>query len=344
MRILVTGDLHIDVGPYPDSLQRSVSLLSDCYKLARKYGCKMIIYNGDLVNSHTPKLSVLLSLQRHLRRCRLNGVQVVWVRGNHVVSNFSRPDENVMRMFAPFCRIINHIPRPIQTPTTTVYLVPWYPYDTHKLALNRVAKHAIRNRKHRVLVTHVAVREGSVSESNHKAKVPIHLADLHPGLYDLVLLSDYHGHQYLADNTLYLGAPVQQHYGDWGNKGPWILDLNGKPTIDPVELPSMYPRFRTWEIMEESALVLLHYDPEDRNRIKVAMHLDEKVRRMYPEAEIRPVPSDVEETRSRLIDVQERDVDTIWKMFLKTKRWKSKQELKLVYKTGLNYLNKAVPF
>ena len=93
----------------------------------------------------------------------------------------------------------------------------------------------------------------------------------------------------MADNALYMGAPIPHKFGEDFTVGPWLVTVEGDNiTCDPLLLPHYYPRFRHHSIATNNIdrLRLPDYRDDDYNRISCLPSVYERVRIMYPGAEI----------------------------------------------------------
>lgn len=296
MRFIATADLQIsDRTVYGrPRLPIFKNLLDDLDLLCQRHKVRHLFLLGDVLDqkNHHPR-EVLLLVYRWLQTMQKRKVAVWWLRGNHESPSRTEPEESVVLLYANMCRVINR-PEVTMVEDTLFTFLPWYPVETfvdesHRLAL-RVHEETFPGRK--VLLSHVALKEGRVSEQGMKVQTKVGFADLYPEFYDMVLLGDYHAHQFLGDRVVYLGAPIPHTFGDWGIEGPWLIDTE-ELSMEPLCLPSTYPRFCRYEVhkLEDR---LPDYDPRDYNQIRTLPSLIGKVKQCYPDADVRPLVDDVE--------------------------------------------------
>lgn len=101
---------------------------------------------------------------------------------------------------------------------------------------------------HKVLISHLGVVEGAM-DGGYRSRNELPLENLCPGKWDLVLLGHYHRRQQLAPNVWYIGAPIQQDFGDEGNEdGFMVLDTD---TLELEAVPIVSERFVTVKSMGE---------------------------------------------------------------------------------------------
>ena len=340
------ADPHIHEDPNDKTrLNRGIQLLKDCEVLAKRNGTRDIIVAGDMWHSkHGVNQRVLLAIYRQLHAMKMRGYRVLWLRGNHEVTTKSHPAESLMWLFTRVaCPIIT--PKIVSTEAHVLYFLPWYQEGPYKSWAKHFAKIALRDKRRKVLISHVGLKEGYTSASNIQLPQPISVGDLFPDTYDLVLLGDYHAHQMLADNTLYLGAPVPHTFGDRDTLGAWLLTFEphgGNTSIEVLDLPSRHPRYETWDLsgISGDATVWLGdtYNEFDRNRIRVPVELVDKVRRLYPAAQVEGVDSrDPQITEGRMTGIKGTDTKNIFRAWLKSKGFKDKKYVEL----GWLYLTQA---
>ena len=123
---IVTGDTHARHGPYDDDLAISEQLLWDLGKLAKSNLCSTIILNGDVWHlknwkdkHHEGFTQVLLMLYRVLHGLRMSGLNVVWIRGNHEITDRNKPHNTLMTLFSKVCNIVIE-PQKIETESSVI--------------------------------------------------------------------------------------------------------------------------------------------------------------------------------------------------------------------------------
>lgn len=340
-RAIVTGDIHLRDGPFPEDLEIGLQILEDCAYLAKVHDTKVIIINGDLLHrkNDTP-LAVLLPLYRKLESLRARGYLVVWSRGNHESPWKSDPHRTVMTLFSNVCHTVI-MPKTIEAANSTIWILPWYEGHDFRRLLNEVRKKALLcPSRRKIVIAHIGVTEGSVSPSNFRVQQDVSLKDFSPDLFDLIILGDYHMHQYLGDDrrVVYLGSPIPLTFGDGDTVGPWLLDLLPEPRLTPLDLPTIYPKYNTYEIRKPEELTIPFYNHEDRNRIHCTPSMSSRVETIYPDAEIEYLEeSTLVLSTGRLEGVTEGDYEAVFREFHASKGW-DKTHMKL----GLEYLRRCI--
>lgn len=341
---LITGDTHARHGPYDDDLSISEQLLWDLGKLAKSNLCSTLILNGDVWHLKNWKekhnkgfTEVLLMLYRVLLGLRLQGLNVVWIRGNHEITDRLRPHHTLMSLFSRVCNVVIR-PQKIETKSTVIWCIPWYPGPVYKRILKEVCKQALTETRRKIIVSHIGVKEGVVSASNYRIDQEVGTKDFCPHLFDYIILGDYHSHQYLDTNVLYLGAPIPLNFGDTGNVGPWCLRLSGSCTLQPLVLPSIYPQYDKYVLKDKQNLVLSSYNRNNRNSIKCHVSVAAQVQSMYPEASIEYFEDEeVSADQGRLQDIPDNDWKAIFDEFCTSRQWDDHYK-----ELGVQYLQEAI--
>lgn len=334
MRILLSGDLHLSNKPYSDSLERSHLILDGIARIAKSQECETIIINGDLFDVENPPPEVFLMAVRFCRKMKKQGRYVIINTGNHDLIEYGKSHKLTL-LEALDAEIVWKSPLQFKDRNTTFHIFPWEQHSVFKKKLTEYTL-GIKSKGSHILVAHQATNEGVISASNRKVRTNLSWRDMHPEFYKLVLLSDYHKMQFLADNVIYLGSPVPHDFGDDGCEGVSVFDTESRELEGPFPLPGRFAEFVTWEL-EDEEVALLNYDPKDYNRIICADKFRSYVREVYPEAQI--ITRSTKRTDSRLSECEtEGDVESIWKGFLKTKDWETKKEYNRTLKIGKNLL------
>lgn len=340
-RAIVTGDVHLRDGPYPGDLEVGLQILEDCAYLARVHDTRVIIINGDLLHrkNDTP-LSVLLPLYAKLEQLRARGFIIVWSRGNHESPWRNDPHRTVMSLFANVCHTVI-APKTIEAANTTIWVLPWYEGTDFRRLLHEVRKQALlRTSRRKIIIAHIGVTEGAVSPSNYRIQQDVSLKDFGSDLFDLIILGDYHMHQYLGpdERVVYLGSPIPLTFGDADAVGPWLLDLLPNPRLTPLDLPTIYPKYSVYEIRKPEEVTIPYYNPEDHNRIHCTPSVAARVETLYPDAEIEYLEeSTLVLSTGRLEGVTEGDYEAVFREYHASKGW-DKKHMEL----GLSYLKKCL--
>jgi len=296
MRFLITGDIHAmkakDSKPSKDRITLVRQLFSDIKLICNQRDIDCFIVNGDLwEDKFDPGIDTISCLYDIFNEYSVRS-EIVLNCGNHdypcycLLDMFRFYNEGFIesKLFVVDkggYKIINHN-------ESIIYILSWSKPDIFKDNINKIINNNI-NKKYKklYLITHCAVKEGRPS-LEQKIDTSLSVGDLHPEEFSLVILSDYHNHQVIGRNVVYLGAPFPLCYGDSRNPGVWILDTV-KDSLECVELPSFYPQFRHYDCKGDKFESLPGYDPRNYNRITCPVYLEPEYKSRYPESEILPV-------------------------------------------------------
>lgn len=346
MRFLVTCDLHIK----EENLQVGRELLDSIEKTAFREACPIIILIGDVWDEkHIPPFKVLMAIRNAiLRWCSLN-LQVIWIRGNHEVGIKSKPEESYIKLFEG----IDYRLQIVNTPTTRVFddvclwMLPWYPPEEFKHYANEFkiqTKQAMWARS-KILLSHIGLSGAQTSPSNVytlNSKTSIH--DLYANHYDYVLLGDIHITQYLANNTLYCGCPIQLTFGDKPNQGLYVLDCSlggGILTNVPLEGQGNFPQYKTFEILYEHQFYTLTEPDHNYVKLKVDVNLMGAAHQVLKQKHnrrwsVEPLPlAKIKESKGRMVNIKENETEKILDLWLDSKGFTDTQIFKEV---GLKYM------
>lgn len=129
-----------------------------------------------------------------------------------------------------------------------------------------------------ILLSHIGIKEGVVGASNIYLDSEFYLHDLAPDMFDFVFLGHYHKHQSLHYNTYYIGSPLQQDFGETGEKkGIMCLDLtpdgNSVKFINSISTP----QFIKYEVSSERDLYKLTFNCKDFYKVELNGAFDRQV-------------------------------------------------------------------
>lgn len=129
--------------------------------------------------------------------------------------------------------------------------------------------------------------------------------------YKHILLGDIHKHQYLTDNMLYLGSPVQHDFGERGDeKCVWLLDDEGLTPI-PTELPCFIVTSDLEEaVREKEAGNYVEYIAKSEGNSETARNLGFRIKNDYKVSiagEDRPLIETAEEAVRHWVSQQGRE-------------------------------------
>lgn len=311
LRLTLCSDLHLQ-GRTVRELQESERLLRLITDTAISFGSH-VVCTGDFFHQKEvidPPGPVVLLAHTELQRAWDLGCWWWIVMGNHDTDEPNNLGHSVLQLY-------RKVSVPILTPRSVVEknnflgFVPWAPPDPYRTGVNLITQQAMQFRGSgaKILFSHVSLKEGHVSPSNLKLNVPIRAQDLHPQEWTAIYLGDYHAAQQVSGyhNVFYLGAPRPQTFGDYDNIGIWLMEVNenGAINIQPYSIRQHFPDFRQYCVRTEADLPLPGYDSGNQNRIHVNLELRTRVRTLYPDAQIRPMPEEVvKQQDSRLGNIE----------------------------------------
>lgn len=333
--LILASDLHIRDKPYKDDLEVSMNLLDDLLFLAKKHKSEAIVITGDMFHEKKPSYELSILLYEKLKEIQKEGIEFVWVRGNHDLSLKSNPHQGLMTMYDKVCKTVMK-PYIIEEGIFFLAFVPWYEGKLYKRILQKVHTRALESKSRiKILFSHIGVKEGEVGE-NYRVNQEVGSKDFCEELYDFILLGDYHTHQQLTEKIWYLGACLPRDFGHTAAEyGPWLLNLAPSAKLSRLYLPRKYPDYKVYDLTKPR--VIPGYDSINKNRIKCPVEIAPQVLTMYPDADIIYTGEEsFEYTPDRLVGLKEGDWSAIWKEFSTMKGWEGD-----IVKTGRNYLYEA---
>lgn len=232
-------------------------------KEAKEREIDKVLLNGDIFEeSDYHPTDVYNSVYMQIERMHDDGLDVVINLGNHDI--FKSANGNRIHTLTPFRKVATIVEKP-QLVWEHLYAVPYLPAEQVKEAVKEIAIG-----RPLALVCHAGVQGATVGPKRYLVRNQLKLADMHPEKFDIVLLSDYHTAQRLADNVLYLGSPLQHTFGE-----------THKPCIWDVSLWAHSPGYRLEKIYTHFPMFVRAqiYDQEDLQDVtKTAkgnyLHLD----------------------------------------------------------------------
>ncbi len=245
-KYLVFSDLHLHNWSdfsHPDGitgnsrLTNQINAFKDMMSVARSDG-RIVLFLGDLfhqrgrvaTNVFNSAMDVLSSFK---------DVPMYAIEGNHDnVSNSINSDSSL----EPFSVLPNfHLIKTYEKLNIGEDSIVFVSYGEEYSEL----KEFISSNSATLLLGHLGV-EGSMGAGKSKLDGAFSVGDLNYSNYDLVLLGHYHKRQNLNNNSLYVGNPVSQDFGDDGQfKGYYTFDTDkGKVLEKTLKFSALdYPRF-----------------------------------------------------------------------------------------------------
>lgn len=260
MKIAITADLHAHdytsfartlLDGMNSRLKRCLNALIQISKYCGDNGIWMLWILGDLFHARTRiDVSVYVHLYRILWKMRLQ--KMIIVAGNH--DQYLK--DSSLNSTEPLAEKIDIYSEPgvfdsIAMPSEKSVGIGVIPYSTDKERIRESISTLLQDLEdfdRKILLTHLPI-SGAMVGSGFRPKEEVTLEDIQANKWDLVLLGHYHRRQRLADNVWYVGAPIQQDFGDEGNDdGFMVLDTE---TLELETVPIISERFITVKSMDE---------------------------------------------------------------------------------------------
>lgn len=252
MKYIVFSDAHLypwsefsspDAKYITSRLRLQISALTDVLTIAKGEGAT-VLFLGDLFHQRGSVKTQVFNLAYELFE-RFSDVPVIMIEGNHdnVSNSIKSPSTLEPFKFLPNVTLIpeyEHITIPNTSDTLTAVS---YGDEYGEL------KEFIKDNPATIMMAHLGV-EGASGAGNSKLDGAFTVADLQPASFDLVLLGHYHKAQFLASNTLYVGNPVAQNFGDANmHKGYYSFETSeGHVVKDSLTFHDLhYPEFLAYE-------------------------------------------------------------------------------------------------
>lgn len=344
MKYLVTGDVHM----HPKTKKLDEIFWKDLISLYDKHKVDGLLILGDLIDIPRISLEYYLWLQDLLRGYfSVRNLEVpramAWLLGNHESVSREDPTVSCLRYFENFGKLVETITKPhVQGvgKNTIFFFLPWMPGKKLKVAAIKLAAIASEKKYERckkVLFCHAGLKEGEVSD-DYRVHQEVSIKDLSPDVFDLILLGDYHRHQFLTENAFYVGSPFPRSFKDTKSVGVWLLDTGGpEVSCEALALPSAYPQYKSYQIRSLEDLAVSGYDSSNVNRLEVDISLVERARSLYPGAQVLPKEYMPVLDRGRLQNVESSDAEAVFLELLKQRNIRDKN-MKIL---GVEYIQKA---
>lgn len=339
-RIIVAADLHLQ-GRNPEELEIDQRLMHDILELAKVHDVHDIIILGDMLDSkNKPPLELMLFLKRFFHKYR---EQAKWhlIRGNHETPNNSHHN-SWLALLEGDAKIVSEKPSVLGFKDMSVVMIPWDTPGTYRRNLESAMNLVEPEKTHKVLLSHVGLREGYLSPGVQAKEAQIGIRDLVPDFWAKVVLGDYHTAQQLANGKIeYVGTPIPRRQGETANGIMMIeVDADGNLSTQRLRLRTAYPEYKTWEGIEKAG-PLQGYDSRNRNVIKVPVHLVDSMKRLYPCAKVIGVGDAVVTPSHRLENVDDGNPMNVLRSYLDALDV-PKEEKKIYKMLGVHYLRKAL--
>ena len=251
LRFLISGDLqchnwkqfsHIREDGINSRLFNILSVFDKMKFYALKHSINKALLNGDIFEESDYHLTEIFNaVYRKVVEMREAGMKIAFNLGNHDILRWLMDKVIPVHTLVPF----EHIANVIQQPSVLwnhLCVVPYMPAENVKRAVKWHLD--VFPYPNTVLVFHGGVQGARAGPKRYLVRNPLKLKDLQPKEWKLILLSDYHTTQYLRDNVLYIGSPVQHSFGETHVPGFWDVTLYDKePWFKLKHVKTNLPRF-----------------------------------------------------------------------------------------------------
>lgn len=224
-----------------DRFRDQMRVLQEVFDIARAKQA-VLVFGGDLFHKRG-KLDDVVFNNVYKIFATNTDVKVYMVRGNHDSKNNTTNSPHWLETFSYLPNVTV-----FATPDVTIvdnsfylYAIPYSDDTTYlKEKINEYAGYTVDMTKPRVMVAHIGVDGAETGRYSHRLEGAFTVGDLHPSIFDYVLLGHYHKRQFLGglDNVLYGGNTIQTSYSDEGqDKGVFFIDLEkgGKPEFIAIK-------------------------------------------------------------------------------------------------------------
>lgn len=198
--------------------EEQVEVLETVLTHAQETG-RSVIFAGDLfhkrVNVNTAVFNAIFNKFREY-----GDVPVLMVRGNHDSMNNSLYSNHSLKPFEALSNVVV-----VATPQVVDFAgskVSCLPYGD-EIDIMKKFLSSPDTQSADILVAHIGI-EGAKESSGHSLEGAFTLSDLYSENYNHVILGHYHKHQFLNDNTFYVGNTLPTSFSDVDDKGVMMLD------------------------------------------------------------------------------------------------------------------------
>lgn len=244
IRFLATGDIHChEYKQFSYTLTNGLnSRFANClkvfdilYKRAIQKKINKILLNGDLFqDSAYINTAIFNEVYKKLELFYNSKIEVIINMGNHDVVRNS--DNVFLHVLTAFRKIAKVIEKP-KLLWDCVQIIPWMHNEKE---FKKIIK---KLEPVKCLVLHQGVQDATTGPNAYLVKNKIKLEDIRYKDFNLILLSDYHNHQFLRKNVLYMGSPLQTSFGEIHKPAIWDITITDK-MVSTEPIYTYLPRFR----------------------------------------------------------------------------------------------------
>lgn len=358
MKIICFGDLHAhpfkDFSAVDDATGNTrLTAIIHCLDFIRNYALEhdidLVLDAGDIFHKRNNiDTTTYNSIFQAIKAMSDDGIQVAMIPGNHTqVDNSDMPETSiepfseiervqVLKAFEPYIMLgpgVNVYPAPYSKNADMVKAhIDGYVRDITEEAETDRAEG--RTPPTSILLGHMGVSGASVGSGNFTMADAFSVADLHPDVFDFVVLGHFHKRQTLGgyDTAFYTGSPIQHNFNDEGQaRGFMVIDTETK-TTEFVEIPNR--TFKTVTGAEEA-------EDLDMTKHYIRFRVDEEeMAQMAPVIELAPAHR-VELTRE-YSDERRMDLDFSHPFAEMVKRYAVELDRADAVDIGVDILNEAL--
>lgn len=186
----------------------------------------LVLFGGDLFHvRRTINVAAFNAVYEALSKFSLYKIPLAIIPGNHDQADKAGNNHSVFA-FRTFCTVLDDPGwYELEGRSGSPYALMAIPYTENVEHLRQVlATDSPRLGCPQLMLGHLGIQGAKVGadfvfSNPHDATV----ADLNHGKFDQVFLGHYHIRQQLADNTWYIGAPLQHNWGDTGQSRGFVI-------------------------------------------------------------------------------------------------------------------------
>lgn len=246
--MVATGDVHMSNRlPYArpstlyrtDRLDRQLAMLAALGQYGLDNGIDRLLINGDLFDKALLDPVTVSETFAALARLPIH----IWIiGGNHDAINIRGGRYNIEALGEFENITVFHAGEHIDVDNITFWAMPYASLESNRETLKaiRADMAAMGSRRHHVLLMHNSVL--GCKQGDWKCDVGLDPSELSG--FDQVISGHFHTAQKFGDNGIYLGAPMQHHYGDCGDRrGAWHLKFKADRTMKRKFIDTAMPKF-----------------------------------------------------------------------------------------------------
>ena len=191
---------------------------------ASRKGCNRFVVLGDIfhIRGEIPTDVMQYTYDVFSRINSELHMSVILLTGNHDQAD-KKGEVHAIHSFQDIATVVS-IPLTLSFKDVDLYMIPYM--DDHEdlvHALDSFAEAATKSTKPKILCMHAGIDGSLIGGAEYRIKDPLTIKDLHPKLYNAVLLGHYHKPQSLSKTVHYVGSPVQLTRAESEDVKRWIM-------------------------------------------------------------------------------------------------------------------------